>query len=172
MNRQIVALVATDKIAKKINEVLNENPSEAKRVSVFKLEKGKNVFYWDYECFLDVIDKRLGITSILLDYNDSTSEGYKLFINGDDQYSDTVVNDVGEEVFEGYDMKYHFNFIDDMKYNVIRETVDDIISELNLVENISEIDTNKLIVELDKINSIVTSLKDNTNDVINENYGV
>ena len=87
-------------------------------LSVFKLEKGGNVFYWDYECFLDVIDKRLGITSILSDYKDSTSEGYKLFINWDDQYSDTVVNDVGEEVFEDYDMEYHFNFIDGMKYYI------------------------------------------------------
>ena len=118
MNKQIVALITTDEIAKRIKKVLTENPSEAKRVSVFKLEKGGNVFYWDYECFLDVIDKRLGITSILSDYNDSTSEGYKLFINVDDQYSDTVVNDVGEEVFEDYDMEYLFNFIDGMKYNI------------------------------------------------------
>lgn len=172
MNKQIVALITTDEIAKRIKKVLTENPSEAKRVSVFKLEKGGNVFYWDYECFLDVIDKRLGITSILSDYNDSTSEGYKLFINWDDQYSDTVVNDVGEEVFEDYDMEYLFNFIDGMKYNMIKETIANVINQLNLVGNTSEIDTNKLIVELDKINSIVTSLENNTNDVINENYGV
>ena len=172
MNKQIVALITTDDIAKRIKKVLTENPSEAKRVSVFKLEKGGNVFYWDYECFLDVIDKRLGITSILSDYNDSTSEGYKLFINWDDQYSDTVVNDVGEEVFEDYDMEYLFNFIDGMKYNMIKETIANVINQLNLVGNTSEIDTNKLIVELDKINSIVTSLENNTNDVINENYGV
>lgn len=172
MNKQIVALITTDEVAKRIKKVLTENPSEAKRVSVFKLEKGGNVFYWDYECFLDVIDKRLGITSILSDYKDSTSEGYKLFINWDDQYSDTVVNDVGEEVFEDYDMEYLFNFIDGMKYNMIKETIANVINQLNLVGNTSEIDTNKLIVELDKINSIVTSLKDNKNDVINENYGV
>ena len=172
MNKQIVALITTDEIAKRIKKVLTENPSEAKRVSVFKLEKGGNVFYWDYECFLDVIDKRLGITSILSDYKDSTSEGYKLFINWDDQYSDTVVNDVGEEVFEDYDMEYLFNFIDGMKYNMIKETIANVINQLNLVGNTSEIDTNKLIVELDKINSIVTSLENNTNDVINENYGV
>ena len=172
MNKQIVALITTDEIAKRIKKVLTENPSEAKRVSVFKLEKGGNVFYWDYECFLDVIDKRLGITSILSDYKDSTSEGYKLFINWDDQYSDTVVNDVGEEVFEDYDMEYLFNFIDGMKYNMIKETIDNVINQLNLVGNTSEIDTNKLIVELDKINSIVTSLEKNTNDVKNENNGV
>lgn len=172
MNKQIVALITTDEIAKRIKEVLTQNPSEVKRVSVFKIEKGGNVFYWDYERFLDVIDKRLGITSILSDYNDSKSEGYKLFINWDDQYSDTVVNDVGEEVFEDYDMEYLFNFIDGMKYNMIKETIANVINQLNLVGNTSEIDTNKLIVELDKINSIVTSLENNTNDVINENYGV
>jgi len=172
MNKQDVAILTTNVIAEKLKERLNEFPNELKNVSILKTRKNTNIFYWNYKPFFGDINERLDITGILSDFEESKEEGYRLLVNGDDQFVEIMENKVGEEVFEGYDMEYHFNFIDDMKYNVIKETVDDIISELNLVENISEIDTNKLIVELDKINSIVTSLKDNTNDVINENYGV
>lgn len=172
MNKQDVAVVTTNAIAEKLKGRLNKFPKELKNVSILKTRENANIFYWNYKPFFGDINERLGITGILSDFEESKEEGYRLLANGDDQFVEIMENKVGEEVFEGYDMEYHFNFIDGMKYNMIKETVASVINQLNLVGDISEIDTNKLIVELNNINSIVTSLENNTNYLINENYGV
>ena len=136
MNKQDVAIVTTDAIAEKIKGRLNEFPKELKNVSILKTRKNTNIFYWNYKPFFGDINERLDITGILSDFDESKEEGYKLLANGDDQFVETMENKVGGEIFEGYEMEYRFNFLDEIKYSKLNELSDKIKEELNNIDNV------------------------------------
>lgn len=115
MNKQDVAIVTTDMIAEKIKERLNEFPNELENVSILNTRENTNIFYWNYKPFFGDINERLDITGILNDFKESKEEGYKLLANGDDHFVEEDGNRVGYELFEGYEMEYRFNFLDDIK---------------------------------------------------------